>query len=76
MKETALSKYEIWWQVAQQHSGLHSQSLLNNSSSGGGGGGGLGFPPKSQIKRQKMIYHCKVHFQSTSQGLYYEWTPI
>ena len=22
-------------------------------------GGGGGFPPKSQIKRQKMVYHCK-----------------
>jgi len=33
-----------------------------SSSGSGGGGGGSGpplYPPKSQIKRQKMIYHCK-----------------
>ena len=45
----------------QQHS--HSQSLLNSSSNSGPG---LGFPPKSQIKRQKMIYHCKVKYEAKS----------
>ena len=32
---------------------------MMNSSGGGGLGGGPMYPPKSQIKRQKMIYHCK-----------------
>ena len=30
-----------------------------SGGSGGVGGGAPLYPPKSQIKRQKMIYHCK-----------------
>jgi hypothetical protein len=39
-----------------------SGTPLSGGGGGGGGGGTAGpplYPPKSQIKRQKMIYHCK-----------------
>ena len=43
----------------QQHQFNSSQNSQNSLSTTGSSTSSM-FPPKSQIKRQKMIYHCKV----------------
>ena len=44
---------------AQQHQFNSSQNSQGSLSATGSSASAM-FPPKSQIKRQKMIYHCKV----------------
>ena len=46
-------------QAQQQHQFNSSQNSQGSLSATGSSASAM-FPPKSQIKRQKMIYHCKV----------------